>query len=90
MLPAKAYTICLVVGHPDGRQWLCELNLEPIGSSAIKVPASFWIQLLSSLAKRPLDTKLQEELDSLQSTLPEGQYCLCDKCCGKSEEDDHV
>lgn len=87
MLPAKRYTIFLEVGKPDGCQWLCELSLEPIGSSAIEVPVSFWTQLLNNLAKRPLNTKLQEELDSLQSTLPKGQYCLCEECCGKEKSD---
>lgn len=87
MSPVKQYTIPLEVGRPDGCQWLCMLSLEPIGSSATNVPASFWTRLLRNLAARPLDTKLQEELDFLQSTLPDGQYCLCKECCGMKDNE---
>lgn len=71
MLPARRYTIFLEVGLAGGNPALCELTLTPIGFSNT-IPASFWTQLLSNLAKRPQDMKQQEELDSLLRSLPSG------------------
>lgn len=66
MLQRKPFTTYLEVRTQDGFHRLCQLDLTPIGSSDIEPPDSWWTQLLGNLVKRPLDTRLLEELDSLQ------------------------
>lgn len=65
-LRARPYTTFLEVRQPDGSHVVCELALTPIGFSDIRQPDSWWMQLLANLVKRPQDTNLLRELDSLQ------------------------